>query len=56
VHSRDDPYCDFNDALTLCDRVNGKMIEIEAGGHLTESFGVTKLPQLTGQLEADEVV
>ncbi|GIW60794.1 MAG: hypothetical protein KatS3mg087_1860 [Patescibacteria group bacterium] len=56
VHSDDDPYCDIADAQTLCNEVHGTLITIPGGGHLALSSGVTELPQIVNQLEADNLL
>lgn len=51
VHSRDDPYCDFEDAKKLCDELSGDFIEIKNGGHLSSDWGISELPGLLDALE-----
>lgn len=56
IHGDDDPYCSYDEALEACTKVNGKMITIPHGGHLSSRFGVTKLPGLIAKLNADSVL
>lgn len=51
VHSQDDPYCDYRDALTLCEALGGQFIEVKNGGHLSSTWGVTELPGLIEKME-----
>ena len=56
IHGDDDPYCSYADAAEACKIVEGEMITVKDGGHLSASFGVVELPQLTDLLERDRVL
>lgn len=56
VHSQDDPYCSYEDALRACKLLGGEMITIPNGGHLSKSFGIVELPQLVQTLRRDDVL
>lgn len=56
VHGSDDPYCSVDDAIELCNKLGGKMVVINNGGHLASSSGILELPQIIEQLEADDVL
>jgi predicted alpha/beta hydrolase family esterase len=56
VHGDNDPYCDIEDARSLCKDLNGSFVTIKSGGHLASSSGITELPQLIGQLDAEHLL
>lgn len=56
VHGDDDPYCSFDDAKELCDRVDGTFIAIPNGHHLGGSSGRTDLPELFNRLAQDNML
>lgn len=56
VHGNDDPYCDIDDARKLCKEVRGVFIEVPNGGHLSQSWNIKEIPQLTDQLKADKIL
>lgn len=51
VHGSDDPYCDIDDARTLCEEIGGTFITIENGKHLNRDTGITEIPELVKSLE-----
>jgi predicted alpha/beta hydrolase family esterase len=56
VHGDNDPYCDYDDAKRLCDKLGGKFIAIKNGHHLGDTSGLVELPQLISALEQDSVL
>lgn len=56
VHGDDDPYCSYTDALEACRTLDGQMITVKDGGHLSTNFNVTELPQLVDSLQRDMIL
>lgn len=56
VHGDDDPYCPYDLAVQACRKVNGTLITIVGGGHLSASSGIKELPQMLEQLNNDRVL
>lgn len=46
VHGDNDPYCDYNDALVLAQKLGGRMITIVGGHHLGSERNLTELPEV----------
>lgn len=53
VHGDDDPYCDYNEALQLATELHAKFLTLHRGGHIAKSSGITEIPILVSQLQAD---
>ena len=56
VHGDDDPYCSYQTAKNMCEKMDGKFITIHNGHHLGSTSGLTRLPGLYEQLVADGAV
>lgn len=56
VHGDDDPYCPYELAAEICQRLQGTLITIPGGGHLSSSSGITELPEIIEKLESDGVL
>jgi hypothetical protein len=56
VHGNNDPYCDINDAKSLCNQLGGDFVTVEKGHHLGASSGFNELFQLKEKLEEDGLV
>lgn len=56
VHGDDDHACDYNNAKEFCSKLDGEFITIPNGGHLSDSSGITELPQAVKLLEKKELL
>ena len=56
VHGDDDPFCDIDDARSLCDQLKGTFVTIPGGHHLGGTAGLMELPKLEAVLRADNLV
>ncbi len=56
VHGSNDPYCDIEDARTLCNELDGSFITVKDGHHLGGGSGLTELPQLEDRLRQDGIL
>lgn len=51
LHGEDDPLCPLDQAKWLASQAASDIITLPKGGHLSQSFGFTELPQLIEALE-----
>lgn len=51
IHGDDDPFCPLDQAQWLAKQLRSEIIVVPGGKHLSQAFGFSKLPQLTGALE-----
>jgi len=56
VHGDDDPYCDYQDTVDLCNKLRGHLITVNGGGHLAYSSKILELPQLVDVLKNDQII
>lgn len=56
VHGDNDPYCAYDDATAAAQMVNGTVLKIPGGGHLSASSGIVELPELLELLRHDDVL
>lgn len=56
VHGDNDPYCDIEDAQTLCAQLKGEFITIKNGHHLGSSSGFKELPAIEQALREDNLI
>lgn len=56
VHSQNDPYCSYDDALGLARELGATFIDVPGGGHLAGSSGIVELPSLVMTLQADGIL
>lgn len=56
VHGDNDPYCDYNEAKELCDKLGGDFITMPGAGHLAKSANIAVLPELIERLRSDEIL
>lgn len=56
VHGDDDPFCSYDDAMEAAEALDGEMITVTGGGHLSAQFGVNELPQLIDVLHRDHLL
>lgn len=53
VHGDNDPYCDYDEAKSLCEELHGIFLTVHGGGHIASSAAIEKLPILTDRLQVD---
>lgn len=53
VHGDDDPYCDYDKARQMCNKLDGVFLTLHGGGHIASSSRVRELPILTNRLRQD---
>lgn len=53
VHGDNDPYCSYDDARELCDKLGGVFITIPGAGHIAKTASIPALPELTFRLAKD---
>lgn len=51
VHGDDDPYCDYNNARELCEKLHGTFVTVPGGGHLSSSSRADGFPELVATLK-----
>ncbi len=56
VHADNDPYCAYDDAVAAARELDGKIITIPNGGHLSTNSGITELLQLDEILRKDAIL
>lgn len=56
VHGDDDPYCDYEEAKKLCEKLGGTFLTIRGGGHIAKTSGITELPTLIEALRRDGLI
>lgn len=56
VHGDDDPYCDYEEAKTLCAQLDGTFIAMPGAGHIAKSANISELPQLANVLIHDSIL
>lgn len=53
VHGDNDPYCDYDEARKLCEKLNGTFITLSGAGHIAKSSAITEIPELLDTLRND---
>ena len=56
IHGDDDPYCDYDEAKTLCKKLNGTFTTVYGGGHLSSSSRADGFPELLNVLRQNKIV
>lgn len=50
IHGDDDPYCGYEDARKMSEKLGASFVTIKGGGHMSSSFGVTEVPEMLEEL------
>lgn len=56
VHGDDDPFCSYNRARDMCNKLGGQFITIPHGGHLGGASKIVELPSVAEKLTQDGIL
>lgn len=56
VHGDNDPYCDYEDARELANKLNATFVTIPNGHHLWGTSGITEIPKLEKALKNQDLL